>query len=263
MAIAGVYQQGSVAYNRAITAGYCSDTLTGPEAREGCSVVRTANYDAESISQYCKNIESIAAQSLPLLLEEAKPENMEKDWITNFFDKCRLVSDEEMQKAWAKILAGEANAPGTFSKRTINFMASLDKQDAVLFTKLCGFNWIISGVYPLIYDLKAKIYTNNGITFGVLKHLDAIGLVSFENLAGYIRQGLPQTIIAIYKNTPYTLKFQKEKDNTLQIGCVLLTIVGEELSTICASDTIAEFDEYIIQEWGKEGIIVSPSTPLH
>ena len=210
-----------------------------------------------------KNIESIAAQSLPLLLEEAKPENMEKDWITNFFDKCRLVSDEEMQKAWAKILAGEANAPGTFSKRTINFMASLDKQDAVLFTKLCGFNWIISGVYPLIYDLKAKIYTNNGITFGVLKHLDAIGLVSFENLAGYIRQGLPQTIIAIYKNTPYTLKFQKEKDNTLQIGCVLLTIVGEELSTICASDTIAEFDEYIIQEWGKEGIIVSPSTPLH
>lgn len=60
LAIAGIYQQGSVAYNRAVTAGYCSDAMTGQgEARDGCSVVRTVNYDVEGISSYCKNIESI------------------------------------------------------------------------------------------------------------------------------------------------------------------------------------------------------------
>jgi Protein of unknown function (DUF2806) len=47
------------------------------------------------------------------------------DWITNFFDKCRIVSDEEMQQIWAKVLAVEANKPGTYSKRTVNFLSSV------------------------------------------------------------------------------------------------------------------------------------------
>jgi hypothetical protein len=55
----GVYQAGSVYHNQAITAGYCGDVSIGGEAREGCSVVRTTNYDANSISQYCSVIESI------------------------------------------------------------------------------------------------------------------------------------------------------------------------------------------------------------
>lgn len=58
-AIFGIYQHGSVVHNKAVTAGYCSDISTGDEAREGCSVVRTVNYDLEDISQYCSIIESI------------------------------------------------------------------------------------------------------------------------------------------------------------------------------------------------------------
>jgi hypothetical protein len=54
-----IAQQGSVFYNRAITAGYCGDISTGGDARDGCSVVRTTNYNLEDISQYCSVIESI------------------------------------------------------------------------------------------------------------------------------------------------------------------------------------------------------------
>ncbi len=60
LAIAGIYQQGSVAYNRAVTAGYCGDVSIGSEARDGCSVVRTVNYDEKNIRQYCSVIESIS-----------------------------------------------------------------------------------------------------------------------------------------------------------------------------------------------------------
>src|SRR5437762_14302411 len=76
-----------------------------------------------------ENIESSTAKALPQLEDKSQPQNMESDWISNFFDKCRIVSDAEMQQLWAKVLAGEANAPGRFSKRTVNFIASLDKQD--------------------------------------------------------------------------------------------------------------------------------------
>ena len=77
-----------------------------------------------------------------------------RDWMANFFDKCRIISDEEMQGLWAKVLSGEANAPGSYSKRTVNFLASMDKEDAALFTALCGFAWSFPGGYanPLIYN---------------------------------------------------------------------------------------------------------------
>ena len=58
--IAGIAQQGSVAYNRDVTAGYCGDVSSGGEERDGCSVVRTVNYNKEEIGSYCSVIESIS-----------------------------------------------------------------------------------------------------------------------------------------------------------------------------------------------------------
>jgi hypothetical protein len=59
LAIAGVYQQYSVSENRALTASFCGDVSVGEDAREGCSVVRTVDYNLEDISKYCSVIESI------------------------------------------------------------------------------------------------------------------------------------------------------------------------------------------------------------
>lgn len=58
-ALAGLYQQGSIAWNRGISARYCGDMTVGGEGRGGCSVVRVVNYDAEDISKYCNNIEGL------------------------------------------------------------------------------------------------------------------------------------------------------------------------------------------------------------
>jgi hypothetical protein len=44
-----------------------------------------------------KNIEDITGKALPQLEENSKPDEVENDWITNFFDKCRLISDDEMR----------------------------------------------------------------------------------------------------------------------------------------------------------------------
>ena len=60
LAIAGIYQQGNIAVQRAKTAGYCGDVSVGDEARDGCSVVRTDGYNADDLSKYCAVIESIS-----------------------------------------------------------------------------------------------------------------------------------------------------------------------------------------------------------
>jgi len=203
------------------------------------------------------NIEKITSLALPLLDGKAKPEDMDSDWITNFFDKSRLISDAQMQDLWSRILAGEANNPGSYSKRTVNFMASLDKEDAALFTKLCNFNCIINDLHPLVFDPSAEIYNKNGVNFGVLTHLETIGLISFDNLQGYIFQSLPQKILISYQDTPLILEFIKPEENTIEVGRVLLTGVGRDLARICTTEKIIDFEAYIIRQWMNHGIRIS------
>lgn len=203
-----------------------------------------------------QNIEDIIEEAIPLLNDGAKPENLEKDWISNFFDKSKLTSDEEMRKLWSSILAGEANNPWKFSKRTVNFVADLDKKDAELFTKLCGYSFQIGGIQPLIFDPQAEVYVKNWINFAALKHLDTIWLISFESVAGYNRLRLQKSAIIFYQKMPLKITFPNDIDNQLGVWKVLLTSVGEELAMICNPDFVDGFIDYTTEEWKKQNIIL-------
>lgn len=198
-----------------------------------------------------ENMEQITKKALPKLEEKSDPSQMDDDWVTNFFDKSRIVSDTEMQDLWASVLAGESNSPGTYSKRTVNFLGDLDKKDAELFVALCSFGWNFSGFTPLIFDAQAPIYNDNGINFSTLSHLDSIGLIQFGNLSGFIRQGLPKTLSVSYCGQLLPLVMENEKDNQLTIGKVLLTQVGRELASVCQAQGVDGFVEYVKEQWEK------------
>jgi hypothetical protein len=196
-----------------------------------------------------QNMEAITAKALPLLGEGAEPQNLEKDWLTNFFDKCRLVSDTEMQDLWSRVLTGEATAPGTFSKRTVNFLGSLDKIEASLFTKLCSFCCSSGGVIAVVFDVSDTVYTDNGINFGSLTHLESIGLVRFDNLAGFRRIHLPKHLRLHYYGEPLDLHFPADSENELPLGKVLLTKLAAELAPICGSQPEPAFLVYLKERW--------------
>ncbi len=194
-----------------------------------------------------KNIENITQKALPNLSDDAKSENVEDDWIVNFFDKCRIVSDKEMQNLWANVLVGEANLPGTYSKRTVNFLSDLDKSDAEAFTHLCGFMWVIDeDMVPLIYDdYKQPIYKEQGINFDLLSHLESIGLIQYNNFGGYRYGNMPKNFEVLYYGTPVVLKMPHDSDNEIETGHVLLTKIGEELAPICGGKPVDGFLEYV------------------
>lgn len=196
-----------------------------------------------------ENMERITKKALPQLEEKSDPSKMDDDWVTNFFDKSRIVSDTEMQDLWASVLAGESNSPGTYSKRTVNFLGDLDKKDAELFVALCRFGWIFGGFTPLIFDAQAPIYNDKGINFSTLSHLDSIGLIQFNSLSGFSRQGLPKTFAVSYCGQPLPLVMENEKDNKLTIGKVLLTQVGRELASVCQAQGVDGFVEYVKELW--------------
>lgn len=203
-----------------------------------------------------ENIESITAQAAASLDETADVQNLEEDWIAHFFKNCDTVSDSEMQSLWSKLLSGEATRPGTFSKRTVDFVASMDKKDAEIFTRFCQFSWFLSDVMPIVMEPKDEVYASEGIDFSVLKHLDAIGLISFESTSGYRRMGFGKQAQIFYFGRPTIIEFSKDKDNELNIGKVLLTRAGQELAPICGAKKNERFYEYIIEKWFESGLIV-------
>ncbi len=199
------------------------------------------------------NIEQITQQSLPLLEDKSKPEKIEDDWITNFFDKCRTVSDGDMQRLWASVLAGEANSPGVFSRKTVNLIADLDKSDAQLFGKLCSFGWMIGNVTPLVFDVQEKIYNAHSIDFSSLIHLESLGLIQFNNLSGFRRLGLPKQFAIFYYGKAVKLSMANDENNELELGHVLLTQAGQQLAPICGSRPVPEFLSFIIERWKAAG----------
>jgi Protein of unknown function (DUF2806) len=153
-----------------------------------------------------ENMEAIFAKAVPSIADDAKTEDVEDDWLTNFFDKCRIISNEDMQTLWSKLLAGEANHPGSFSKRTVNFLASLSAKEAALFATLCRFCWQFEGLTPLIYHFQHPIYASHGISFDSIKHFENIGLLSFAPHNAYAKENLPQHCTVHYFTTPVLVR---------------------------------------------------------
>ena len=211
---------------------------------------RAANRWLNEEVQHQANMENILEKSFPEILETAAPDNVEDDWITNFFDKSRIVSDSQMQNLWARVLAGEANSPGSFSKRTVNFLSDMDKSEAELFTKLCGFCWDIGDKTPLIFDYQAEIYQPH-INYQVLSHLESIGLIKCENLTGYRyeRRFMPEIFAVFYFGKQLVMTNGANDDADLPLGSVLLTAVGKELARICDTEPVDGFWEYVKEQW--------------
>ena len=201
----------------------------------------------ETQRQEC--MEDITIGALPNLNEDSNPDDMDDDWLTNFFQKCRIVSDSQMQSLWSRILAGEANAPGTYSRRTVNLLSDFDKSDADLFTRLCGFGWVMGNVRPLVFDVQADIYNRYGINFNTLSHLESIGLIQFEGLAGFRSLKLPKRFAVSYYDKSLSLEMTEDANNELDTGNVLLTKIGQELAPVCGSKPVEGFYEYVKEQW--------------
>lgn len=204
-----------------------------------------------------ENIERITAAALPQLLTSSRPQDVNDDWITYFFDKYRLTSDADFQLLWSNILAGEANKPGSFSRRTVEVVSTMDKFDAELFTTLCKFIWRTPSPNPLIVDTDASIYKDKNINFASLSHLEHVGLIHFRPDAdgGYGRVSKVQMIESSYYSEHFNLQLiRDEEDYHLILGRALFTRVGSELSQVCKTSRKEGFAEYILAYWESRGL---------
>jgi Protein of unknown function (DUF2806) len=219
-------------------------------------------------SQKQEAIEAVTAQAIPLVGETARPDLIDRDWLTHFFDRCSLTSDEQMRLVWAHILAGNANAPGSFSKRTLDLVASLEKEDARVIQKLANFSIFISDYddgqqivepQPIVFPtaLHRTERSSEEMTFNELHHLASLGIITFETEATFRRTFSSDVLSFEYGSRLYNVHGGPGKAADVEVFHVLYTKAGEELARIMVRDEIDGYMLRLCSEWITAGHVVS------
>lgn len=227
---------------------------------KGMDSVYAQRFIAEEIKKQI-NMDRIIEKAIPQLKEDARPENMDNDWMAHFFDRCRIISDEDVQETWSRILAGEANVPGTFSKKTLDCLQSLEMDDAKVFSALRSFLICVEGkLVACVYEPTNDIYGSIGKGFGKLQQLESIGLLTvvFSAVGGgpcvEILKG--KINIIEYFNQKIKIVNQNDDDIKLKVGYVRLTRTGRELAEICHANPVPEFINYAMGKWEHNSNII-------
>lgn len=174
---------------------------------------------------------------------EDSGENPEFDWLMRFFDSVSLVSSEELQKLWGKVLAGEVKKAGTCSLRTLDIIRNLSKDEAVCFNELCRYV-MISGNMAFIFEngFSSAEQDDNGDIWNIesRRMIQNAGFNYVEHLAPMVEAGLLTADHYFLGNLM--------RNNTLSMGNEKLLCM---ISSSGEPDTI-QFEPYMLTKSGME-----------
>ena len=195
-------------------------------------------------TQKQENIESIIEQAVTNLQNDAEPEKLERDWLTIFFDKAENCSDQEMRTLWSKILSREANQHGSFSRKTLEVIATISKEDAHSFTKVCECVWMV-GNYPQPFILDTDLFPKQH----QLVHLETMGLIRYESMGLSYDIDNNQYFHMTYFGKQLVIELPNKEKNKLPCGSVNFTRAGRELFHISGAQANEEIYLDVVKEY--------------
>lgn len=111
-----------------------------------------------------QNIESIVHFAEENLKQETKvsEEPVSQTWLSNFFELSGHIEEENLQKIWGKLLAGEIKKPSSYNLRTLSILKNMSSSEAICFQRISSFvvrfgrNYIIPRIDSLENKYKIK-----------------------------------------------------------------------------------------------------------
>ena len=229
--------------------------LTQGETERRELLMRAAHRMAFIEARRQEVIESIIGQARQLLPVAVSEEPVSEDWMVQFFECAKDVGDQEMQALWAKILAGEVTAPGKYSRRTLEVLKTLDRQDAVAFTQYCSVSFRHSvGSHFTFQTQTTQDCLGQLSQYDIENHLISLGLLAAE-AAWYGLSKLSGWVIHYFDmswkiSAPAKPKLSSSGIELLEQVMTVrsFTAVGEELATVALPSVVRGFVEKQAEE---------------
>lgn len=165
------------------------------------------------------------------------------DWFINFYESVGNVSNEKMQEIWAKMLSEEAKYPSSFSIKTIDILKNMNKNDAVLFDKICKYSIVDlnNNCFVPRYDEYTEAV---GIRYSEIMQLYELGLLYINNNIEYTIPLQIQKSIIFVNGELAIMAEAKNKQDKIKIDQYPFTKAGNELARINGNNI--ENNDYII-----------------
>lgn len=159
-------------------------------------------YDSTGVSINTSNFEEIAKRASSRLAyqEITKQQNIEKvvdnayeelekvesvssdpvnsDWMFRFFNSVENISNDDMQKIWGHILAGEIRCPSTFSFRTLEKLKNMTQQEAKCFERVSSLAIQLHNSSKKFILSETSILNKYNVYFSDLLELEECGLMT-------------------------------------------------------------------------------------
>lgn len=163
-------------------------------------------------------------------------EEIDDDWKNSFIDKGKKIYSEDLQFIFGKILAGEIQQPGSFSKRLLNILSNLSQREALIFRKISHLT--INNFDKQFILSNRNILKKMGIELQDIIILEEAGLINSSSL----------TISGsnLYEYNNHLINFYDQKPK-LQI--YMLTISGCQLKNIMSNQINLDYLKEIKQEY--------------
>lgn len=203
-----------------------------------------------------KNIDDIVEEAGRILENENEISEapVEPDWTVRFFDIIQDVSDMEMKSLWSRILAGEVKTPNSYSKRTLELLRNLSKEEATLFVKIAQYV-LQHGDFFIFRGINDNL-EKFGISYSDIAKLTEIGLIqsgSFVNMNFNNPKKIKREVGISYGGLILLLKMEDTIDK-VSIPVYCLTTAGIELYKLIDVKPNIDYIRELNKEIKKEGV---------
>lgn len=159
------------------------------------------------------------------------------DWFLRFYDYASNISQYDMQKIWADVLARETVSPKTTSISLLHSLSMMKKEHADFFCYISRFSLQDikdeSSHLLLFVSSSRDAYENSGITPARLKELERLGLLECDFSSEYVFKNKKMfktgnKIITVYGNPENENKIKAGNCNFTEDGQILFSIIDDD-----------------------------------
>ena len=181
--------------------------------------------------------------------------DVHNDWISFFFNKIKDVTEDYMKEIWGKILAGEFNKPGSFTKQFLHTLSIMDSNMAKRFCKIRNSCFYTKPyLYMMVYRTNGedinniKKYEEMQLFIKDFRELDNFGLIQYKFSAFHVWK--IKNNVFYYGNKRIKLD---TNDKAIALGNVALTDIGKQFCRIVPMEYDDKVLEICIDSWKQLG----------
>ncbi|POG01124.1 hypothetical protein BGP84_00475 [Pseudomonas putida] len=176
--------------------------------------------------------------------EPVNSKPIDDEWLFLWRENAGKTSNEDIQRLWGSVLAGEIKSPGSYSFRTLEFLKGITREEANIIQSVAPYVWENGFIWRNL-----NVLEQHGVSYESLLDLQALGIlmgVDSENVSMYFESVFSDKYLFTIKCHNRMLAFQHaDPKQRLTMPAIRLTSIGKQVikleHTVAKDDFMAEY----------------------